>query len=120
MKRSTGKGYKDYDYEHDILFFRIQGRDYDYSLEFDGFKNLGKEGHPIGIELFSASKLFKLPKYALKSIKGFEFHAVAENGILTIQLRFTSILRNKEVVRQGHDFVREAADVTEGESVATA
>jgi hypothetical protein len=57
-----------------------------------------------------ASEVFKLSKLALSNIKGFEFNAKVEEKVINIQVHFNAVLRNKPVITQGQDFVREALD----------
>ena len=117
MRQLEGKGRMTYDYEYDILYFRIEERDYDVSEEFDDIIfDLDKEEFIIGISIQDASKHLKVPKEALRSIKDFEFSALVEGKVATVQLRFTCINRNKEL-RLGQDFVREL-DIREGKTLA--
>lgn len=107
---APGKGEYSYDYEHDILLFKIRNRNYAMSIEFDNFiVDIDEEGFITGLRIFDASQVFKLSKVALNNLKSFEFHTRAENGVISVQLRFNCILRNS-VIKQGHDFVREATD----------
>ena len=106
---AKGKGEYTYDYRNDILLFKTKNRDYLKSIDFDNIAlDIDKEGFITGARVFDASKIFNLSKLALKNIKKFEFHSKAENRIITIQLRFTAMLRNKPVIKHGQDFIREA------------
>jgi len=108
--KAPGKGEYSYDYRNDILLFRIRDRKYAISVEFDNFiVDIDEEGFITGLRIFDASKIFKLSKVALNNLKDFEFHAKAENGVISVQLRFDCVVRNA-VIKQGHDFVREAED----------
>jgi len=107
---APGKGGYSYDYGNDILLFKIRDRNYAISIEFDNFiVDIDEEGFITGSRIFDASKVFKLSKVALNNLKSFEFHTRAENGVISVQLRFNCVLRNS-VIKQGHDFVREATD----------
>ncbi|MBI2147797.1 DUF2283 domain-containing protein [Candidatus Woesearchaeota archaeon] len=117
-----GKGEYTYDYNNDILLFKIKGREYATSLEFDNLVlDIDKEGFITGLQVFDASAVFRLSKLALNNIKEFEFKTTIENKVITVQLRFTPILRNKKLIRQGQDFVREAVDagIKDSEVVCT-
>ncbi len=106
---AKGKGEYSYDYRNDILLFKVKDRDYMKSLDFDNLVvDIDKEGFITGLRIFDASKIFRLQKLALKNLKNFEFSAKIEKRIVSIQLRFNSILRNKSTIKQGQDFIREA------------
>ncbi|MBI3032224.1 DUF2283 domain-containing protein [Candidatus Woesearchaeota archaeon] len=106
-------GEHSYDFENDILTFKIKDRNYSLSEEFNNLvMDIDTEGFITGLRIFDASKVFKLSKQALNCIKSFEFHTEVENNIINFQLRFQYILRNKKTVIQGQDFIREATDST--------
>lgn len=108
---ARGKGEYTYDFRNDILLFKIKDRDYAMSIEFENLiVDIDKEGYITGLRIFDASQVFKLSKLALNNVKRFEFNTKVEDKIITIQLRFTSILRNKPVIKHGQDIVREASD----------
>lgn len=108
---ARGKGEYLYDYRNDILLFKIKNRDYAMSIEFENLVvDIDKEGFITGLRVFDASQIFKLSKLALSNVKGFEFNSKVEDKVITIQLRFTSVLRNKPVIKHGQDIVREASD----------
>ncbi|MBI4451955.1 DUF2283 domain-containing protein [Candidatus Woesearchaeota archaeon] len=108
--KAPGRGEYLYDYRNDILLFKIRDRNYAISVEFDNFiVDIDEEGFITGLRIFDASQIFKLSKVALNNLKSFEFHAKAENGVISVQLRFDCMVRNA-IIKQGHDFVREAAD----------
>jgi uncharacterized protein YuzE len=106
---AKGKGEHSYDYRNDMLLFKIRNRDYQKSIDFDNIIiDIDTEGFITGIRVFDASKVFNLSKLALSKIQQFEFNARAEDKVISVQLRFTSVLRNKPIIKQGQDFVREA------------
>jgi uncharacterized protein YuzE len=108
---AKGKGQYSYDYRNDLLLFKIKDREYAKSIEFDNLVvDIDKEGFITGLRVFDASKIFKLTKVALNKITNFEFYAKIEEKIITIQLRFTSMLRNKPIISHGQDFIREAVN----------
>jgi uncharacterized protein YuzE len=107
------KGEIDYDYQNDILLFKTKDRDYMKSLEFDNIViDIDKEGFITGMQIFDASKIFRIQKFALKHIKSFEFNSRFENKVISIRLRFTAIMRNKSMINQGQDFMKEATGLT--------
>ena len=111
---ARGKGEYTYDYRNDILLFKIKNRDYAMSIEFENLiVDIDKEGFITGLRIFDASQLFKLSKIALNKVRSFEFNTKVETGakkekVITIQLRFVPMLRNKPMIKQGQDIVREA------------
>ncbi|MBI2654859.1 DUF2283 domain-containing protein [Candidatus Woesearchaeota archaeon] len=108
---ARGKGEYTYDFRNDVLLFKIKDRDYAMSIEFENLiVDIDTKGYITGLRLFDASQLFKLSKLALNSVKNFEFNTKVEDKVITIQLRFTSVLRNKPVISHGQDIVRETSD----------
>lgn len=111
MKRldAQGKGVHQYDYKNDILLFKIQGRNYKQSLEFDDIViDLDEEEFMTGIRIFDASTFFNLEKQQLNTINNFSLETKAEEGTITINLKFTTKHRNKEVIHQGQNLIRQA------------
>lgn len=94
----TGKGEFLYDFNNDILMFKIKDRDYKISAEFQNFvADVDTEGFVTGIRVFDASKVFGVDKYTLKSIVKWSFETFVEKGMITIRLSFVGQVRNKEV-----------------------
>lgn len=107
--KALGKGECIYDYVNDMLLFKIKNRDYLKSLDFDNLiVDIDKEGFITGLRIFDASEIFNIPKVALKNIKSFRFHARIEDKKVSIQLEFIPVLRNKPLIKQGQNLVREA------------
>ena len=108
---AKGKGQYDYDYANDILYFKIKDRDYSQSLDFGNLiADIDKEGFITGLRIFDASKIFGIPKLALKNVREFEFKTSAEDNVIKIQLKFIPVIRNKQLIRQGQDFERALTD----------
>mgnify|MGYP001619373096 FL=1 len=89
----------DYDYKHDILFFKTTEREYVKSLEFDNIMvDIDKEGFLVGIQIFEASKFLNLDKKVLLSIPKWRFDAnVYDGNKIDIRLTFQIKVRNKIV-----------------------
>jgi hypothetical protein len=105
---AVGKGEYVYDYDNDILLFKVKDRDYLKSIDFGNLiVDIDKEGFATGLRVFDASLVFDLEKHALKSVKSFSFIATSESGLVSIKLKFVVISRNKQI-SCGQDFVREA------------
>jgi len=119
---AKGKGEHTYDYANDMLLFKIKNRDYLKSLDFDNLiVDIDKEGFITGLRIFDASEIFNIPKLALKSIKSWRFNASVEDKKVTIQLEFIPILRNKPLIKQGQNLVREAigSEISNSEVLCT-
>lgn len=109
----TGKGEFLYDFNNDLLMFKVKGRDYKISAEFQNFvADIDKEGFVTGVRIFDASKVFGLDKYTLKNIVKFGFKAIVESGMITIRLNFVSKLRNGKVPVE--NFTQQLSDSLNG------
>ena len=120
---AKGQGQYSYDFNNDILLFKTKDRDYAKSLEFENMViDVDTEGFITGLRLFDASKVFNMDKVVLNNVKGFELNSRVENKVITIQLRFTAEMRNKQIIKQGQDFVREAlkSNINDSEFVCSA
>lgn len=101
MKELRVKGEFDYDYAHDILFFKVKNREYERSFELDNFVlDLDEEGFIVGFQIFEASKYFCLEKKFLKVAMRWKMQAKAERigeseSRIEIRLMFQIMIRNK-------------------------
>jgi uncharacterized protein YuzE len=94
----TGKGEFLYDFNNDILMFKVKNRDYKNSAEFQNFvADIDTEGFVTGIRIFDASKVFGIDKYTLKHIVKWGFKTSVESGMITVRLSFVGQVRNKDV-----------------------
>jgi hypothetical protein len=87
----------DYDLENDSLFFNYKGIDYKKSTRIANIiLDLGVDGSPVGAEILNASKMFKVPKSAIKDLKS--FHAEISISKETIEMKFTIsvVVRNRK------------------------
>ncbi len=99
----------DYDYAHDVLFFKVKNRDYDHSVELDDVVlDIDKEGYTAGIQIFGASDIFNVDKEALRDIRKWELKVRTERGIVFVQVNFEMLKRN-QVVERGQNMVRETS-----------
>ena len=99
-KSIQGKGEVDYDFKHDILFFKTKDREYAKSIELlDSIVvDVDKEGFLVGIQIFDASKFLNLDKKELLSIPKWGFNAnVYDGNKIDIRLTFEIKVRNKIV-----------------------
>ena len=105
---ARGLGEYHYDYDNDIAIFKVKEREYLKSIDFDNFVvDIDTEGFVVGMRIFDASKILKIDKYGLKNMKQWEFNSKIEDNVISLQLRFSYIMRNKEIITQGEDFIRE-------------
>ena len=108
---AKGKGEMDYDYSNDILFFKVKEREYDRSIELeDVVLDIDKEGYITGIQIFGASKMFNVEKDTLRNVQKWEFKVKTEGKVISVQLMFEMLRRNK-VVERGQNLVREASSL---------
>jgi len=100
------KGEADYDYKHDVLFFKTKNKEYVKSLELDNLVlDIDSKGAIVAIQIFEASKFLKMTKSHLRNIPNWEFYAKAEqikdNGHnltkIEVRLTFQVMIRNKLV-----------------------
>ena len=99
-KSIQGKGEVDYDYKHDILFFKTKDRQYSKSIELlDNIViDVDKSGFLVGIQIFDASEFLNLDKKELLSIPKWVFNAnVYDGNKIDIRLTFQIKVRNKIV-----------------------
>lgn len=106
---AKGQGEMDYDYTHDILFFKVKERDYDHSVELeDVVLDVDKEGYITGVQIFGASVMFNVDKETLRNIRKWEFKVRTEGKVIFVQLTFEMLKRN-QVVERGQNLVRETS-----------
>jgi uncharacterized protein YuzE len=87
----------DYDLENDSLFFNYKGIDYKTSTRIANIiLDLGVDGSPVGAEILNASKMFEVPKSAIKNLKS--FYAEISISKESIEMKFTIsiIVRNRK------------------------
>jgi len=97
-KSIQGKGEADYDFKHDILFFKTKDRKYAKSIELldNIVVDVDKEGFLVGIQIFDASEFLNLDKKELLSIPKWSFNAnVYDGNKIDIRLIFRIKVRNK-------------------------
>ncbi len=93
-----GKGEMSYDLINDILFFKVEEREYDYSLEFQNIVvDIDKEQFIVGIQIFDASKFLQIEKVHLKQIPKWRFQAKIEEKIIELRLFYQIIIRNQTI-----------------------
>ena len=98
-KSIQGKGEADYDFKHDILFFKTKDREYSKSIELldNLVVDVDKEGFLTGIQIFDASEYLNLDKKSLLSVPNWQFVINVHENIIEIRLVFQIKVRNKIV-----------------------
>ena len=97
------KGEFDYDYAHDVLFFKVKDRPYDRSLELDNLVvDIDEEGFVVGLQIFDASAYFRMDKKHLKVASMWKMWANVEKlgeceSLIEIRLVFQVLVRNRIV-----------------------
>ena len=98
------RGEVDYDFKHDILFFKSRNREYVKSIELDNFiLDIDSKGFIVGIQIFEASKFLRINRVTLKDIPKWEFNIKTdrikegEKEVTKIEVRlvFTVRIRNQ-------------------------
>ena len=97
--RLERKGEVDYDYKHDILFFKTKEREYAKSIELldNLVVDVDKEGFITGIQIFDASEFLDIDKKSLLQIPNWQFTINVHENIIEIRLVFQIKVRNKIV-----------------------
>lgn len=97
------KGECDYDYVHDILFFKVKDRQYEKSIEIGNMVvDIDNESFIVGLQIFEASKYFVIPKNYIRTATNWRFEASAESisekeSRLEIRFMFQVKIRNRIV-----------------------
>jgi uncharacterized protein YuzE len=96
IRKLEGSGVVDYDFVNDILFFKVDKREYSHSIELLGYVvDLDIEGFVVGLQIFNASNQFGISKNALRVIKSWKFEASLIEDVLEVKVFFNMIQRNK-------------------------
>ena len=78
-KKAKWKGEVDYDFKHDILFFKTKNREYQRSLELDNLiLDIDSEGYIVGIQIYEASHFLNVERLKLRDIPNWEFNVKTE------------------------------------------
>ena len=99
QNKLEGKGEVDYDYKHDILFFKTKDREYYKSIELldNLVVDVDKKGFLTGIQIFDAAEYLNIDKKSLLSIPNWQFTINVHENIIEIRLVFQIKVRNKIV-----------------------
>ena len=93
-KYLEGKGEMDYDYVNDILFFKIEDREYIRSIELNNLVvDIDSEDLLVGLQIFDASKFLGISKSNLK-INNWQFKARITPSTIEVRLVCQINIRN--------------------------
>ena len=99
----TKRGEFDYDYLHDILFFKVKNREYEKSIELDNIiVDIDNENFIVGIQIFEASEYFDIPRKFLKTAISWKMQATIDKisdseSRIEVRLMFQIKIRNRIV-----------------------
>ena len=120
QKSLEGKGEMDYDYANDILFFKVENREYDFSLEFENMViDIDKEQFITGIQLFGASRFLGMEKILLRGIPKWKFEAKIQENVIEIRLFYQIEVRNKIIEKTPIIIQENTAQLPSPQMVAT-
>jgi len=115
-----GKGEMDYDYVNDILFFKVEDREYDFSLEFQNMViDIDKEKFIVGIQIFDASEFLRINKTNLRKIPKWQFKARIDHGVIEIRLFYQINIRNKIIEKNPIIIQENTSNLPSPQMVAT-
>ena len=101
MKELREKGEFDYDYSHDILFFKVRNREYERSIELDNLVlDVDEEGFIVGLQIFDASAYFGIDRKYLRAAMTWKLQVRTEKiseseSRIEVRLMFQVVVRNK-------------------------
>jgi uncharacterized protein YuzE len=87
----------EYHYEEDIFSARPLKRNYDNSMQIgDLIFDLDENGKINGLEILNASKIFNIPKLALKNMVSGKIIVEVNKKYIKLEVNINSVLRNAE------------------------
>lgn len=90
------KGEVDYDYKHDILFFKTLNRTYSKSIELNNVVlDIDDQDFVVAIQIMEAAKFLNIDKKTLLKIRQWKFEVIVSEGIIQLKLFFEITRRNK-------------------------
>ena len=114
------KGKMDYDYVNDILFFKVDNREYSYSLEFQNMViDVDEEDFIVGIQIFDASTFLNISKANLRMIPKWQFKSKVDKGIVELRLFYQISIRNKIIEKNPIIIQENTSEISSPQMVAT-
>ena len=90
------EGEMDYDFVNDILFFKLKGREYDFSMEFENMViDVDKEKFVVGMQIFNVSQFLGIKKEYLRQIPTWQFKSKVRDNVIEVRLFYQISVRNK-------------------------
>lgn len=94
----------DYQYDMDVdgLFIYVsQDFQYDTSIELDNdvILDFDESGIPVALEILNASRVLKVPKYALNGIEEIKMSIKVNEKSISLKAGFGLILHNREQIQ---------------------
>lgn len=94
----------DYQYDMDVdgLFIYVsQDFQYDTSIELDNdvILDFDESGIPVALEILNASRVLKVPKYALNGIEEIKMSIKVNEKSISLKAGFGVILHNREQIQ---------------------
>ena len=122
IKRFLNKsGEYDYDLKNDIFLFKVKDREYSHSIELLNLViDFDEEDFIVGLQIFDASKVFKMSKENLSRVKNFKMEARIDEGVIKIDLSFMSMFRNNQITHNPIIFERVSENIPNSEISCTA
>lgn len=115
------KGKMDYDYVNDILFFKVDNREYPYSLEFQNMViDVDEEDFIVGIQIFEASSFLNISRGNLRTIPKWQFKAKVDNGVVELRLFYQISVRNRIIEKNPIIIQQNDANLSSPQMVSTA
>lgn len=94
--KNKNKGEMDYDYENDILYFKVSNKDYYKSLELDNIVvDFDQNNLITGLQIFNASDFLNIDKEQLVKIPNWSVNITTNDGKLEINLVIKIVDNNK-------------------------
>ena len=114
------KGKMDYDYVNDILFFKLDNREYSYSLEFQNMViDVDEEDFIVGIQIFDASTFLNISRANLRIIPKWQFKSKVDNGVVELRLFYQISIRNKIIEKNPIIIQENTSEISSPQMVAT-
>lgn len=121
MKHLKKEGQFDYDYKNDVLFFKVKEREYSHSIELSNLViDFDEENFVVGLQIFNASEIFKISKDFLRSLRNFKMECKVEGGAIQLDVSFSMMKRNKEVLYKPIIFERVGEDIPDSKVLCDA
>ena len=87
----------DYDFENDSLLFNCKNLQYESSIDLGNIiLDMGVDGRPVGFELLHVSRMFGVPKSAIKNFVKFDANISISEEVIEMRCTIIVPLRNRK------------------------